>query len=58
MSILIILIIISITVAVTFLSLFIWAVKSGQYEDTDSPAIRLLYEDKKNQKDTAKKVSK
>lgn len=52
MSILYILIIVSITVAVAFLALFIWAVKSGQYDDTDSPAIRLLYDDEntKNQK--------
>jgi cbb3-type cytochrome oxidase maturation protein len=55
MSVLVILIIFSITVAILFLSLFIWAVKSGQYDDTDSPAIRLLYDDKKPIKELDKK---
>jgi len=55
MSVLVILILFSITVAISFLSLFIWAVKSGQYDDTDSPAIRLLYDDKKPLKKSEKK---
>ena len=46
MSILIILIVFSLSIALLFLSLFSWAVRDGQYQDTDSPAIRLLYEDK------------
>jgi cbb3-type cytochrome oxidase maturation protein len=48
MNILILLIIVSLIVALTFLGLFIWSVKSGQYNDTDSPAMRILYEDKPN----------
>jgi cbb3-type cytochrome oxidase maturation protein len=37
----------SIIVAVCFLALFIWAVRSGQYEDTDTPSMRLLLEEQK-----------
>jgi len=33
-----------------FLIAFIWAVKTGQFEDTFTPSIRVLFEDKKNQK--------
>jgi cbb3-type cytochrome oxidase maturation protein len=36
------LIFISLTLAVTFLAAFIWAVKSGQYEDTCTPSMRIL----------------
>ena len=46
MKILIILIALSLLVAIIFLILFIWSVKSGQYNDTDSPSMRILYEDK------------
>jgi len=31
-----------------FLGLFIWATKSGQYEDLDSPALRILIDDEEN----------
>ena len=47
MSVIIVLIIISVIVAVLFLSIFIWAVRSGQFDDTVSPSIRILFEDKK-----------
>lgn len=50
MSVLIILIVVSLTLAILFLGLFSWAVRSGQYHDTDSPAIRLLYEEKQSNK--------
>lgn len=56
MGVIIILIICSIFVAGGFLLAFIWAVRSGQYDDTYSPAVRILFEDKKesNQKETSK----
>jgi cbb3-type cytochrome oxidase maturation protein len=47
MSVIIILIIIGIIVAGGFLAGFIWAVKSGQYDDTYSPAVRMLFDDSK-----------
>jgi cbb3-type cytochrome oxidase maturation protein len=42
-----ILIIISLLVAGGFLIAFIWAVKSGQLEDNYTPAIRMLWDQKK-----------
>jgi cbb3-type cytochrome oxidase maturation protein len=35
----------SLLVALGFLAAFIWAVRSGQYEDTCTPAMRVLLED-------------
>ncbi len=35
----------SILIAVGFLAAFIWAVRSGQYEDTCTPAMRLLLDE-------------
>ncbi|ARS34992.1 cbb3-type cytochrome oxidase assembly protein CcoS [Pontibacter actiniarum] len=35
---------ISVTVASGFLAAFLWAVKSGQYEDDYTPAVRMLFE--------------
>ena len=40
----------SIVIAVGFLAAFIWAVRSGQYEDTCTPAMRLLLEETETQK--------
>ena len=47
MSVIVLLIIIGILVAGGFLAGFIWAVKSGQYDDTYSPAVRMLFDDSK-----------
>lgn len=46
MSIIFLLIILSIVIAVGFLAAFIWAVRSGQYEDDYTPAVRILFDDK------------
>ncbi len=43
MSVIIILIIVSILVASVFLLAFFWSVKTGQFDDTESPAVRILY---------------
>lgn len=45
MSVLVLLIFASLAVATTFLIGFIWAVRSGQYEDTRTPPMRLLAEE-------------
>jgi cbb3-type cytochrome oxidase maturation protein len=45
MSVILILIIASLAVALTFLVAFIWAVRGGQYEDTCTPAMRVLTEE-------------
>jgi cbb3-type cytochrome oxidase maturation protein len=35
----------SVVIATAFLGAFIWAVRSGQYEDTYTPSLRLLWRD-------------
>ncbi|AMA49193.1 MULTISPECIES: cbb3-type cytochrome oxidase assembly protein CcoS [Flavobacterium] len=45
MSIIYLLICISIVLAVTFLYIFIRAVKSGQFDDDYTPSVRMLFED-------------
>ena len=42
MSVVVLLILASLAVALLFLSGFIWAVRSGQYEDTTTPSMRVL----------------
>ena len=45
MTIIFLLIGISLIVALLFLGAFLWAVRSGQYEDTYTPAVRMLFEE-------------
>lgn len=45
MSVIVVLIGFSMLVAGGFLIAFLWAVKSGQYEDRHTPAIRILFGD-------------
>lgn len=45
MSAIYLLIPVSLLVALGFLAAFIWAVRSGQYEDTCTPALRVLTDD-------------
>ncbi|MCX6264023.1 MAG: cbb3-type cytochrome oxidase assembly protein CcoS [Bacteroidetes bacterium] len=47
MNVIIILLVISLSIASLFLLAFIWNVKNGQYEDEISPAIRILFDDRK-----------
>jgi len=49
MTIIFLLIGISLLVALTFLGAFLWAVRSGQYEDDYTPAVRMLFEDEPEQ---------
>lgn len=35
----------AILLAIGFIAAFIWATRSGQYDDMDSPAIRMLHDD-------------
>ncbi len=44
MSVIVVLIGFSIVVAAGFLVAFLWAVKSGQYDDDISPSIRILFD--------------
>lgn len=45
MSVIYILLSISIIVAIVFFIAFITAVKSGQYDDSYTPSVRMLFED-------------
>lgn len=36
----------SILLAIFFLAAFIWSMKSGQYDDTYSPSVRILFDQK------------
>lgn len=45
MKIILFLIVISIVVAGIFLFAFLWAVKSGQYDDEYTPSVRILLDD-------------
>ncbi len=35
----------SLVVALIFLALFIWSVKSGQFDDNETPPYRILFDD-------------
>ncbi len=56
MNIIILLILISLTIAIVFLLIFYWSMKSGQYDDTYTPSVRMLFEDKKKERKTSEKV--
>ena len=51
MSVIILLIIFSVIVATAFLIAFIWAVRSGQFDDTKSPSVRILFDEETTDKD-------
>jgi cbb3-type cytochrome oxidase maturation protein len=45
MSVVFILVFVAIVMAGGFLGAFIWSVKNGQYEDTYTPSVRILFDD-------------
>lgn len=49
MIVIFILIGLSLFVAIIFLFVFIWNVKSGQYEDDYTPSVRMLFDDEKKE---------
>jgi cbb3-type cytochrome oxidase maturation protein len=49
MSVLFVLIGASMLVAGGFLIAFLWAVKKGQYDDTYSPSVRILFDDQEKE---------
>jgi cbb3-type cytochrome oxidase maturation protein len=60
MNVIIILISISIVIAIGFLLAFLWSLKSGQYDDTYSPSVRMLFDNtserKKKKKESTQKL--
>lgn len=51
-------IICSVSLAVVFLIVFIISAKNGQFEDDESPAVRILFEDKNPEMDNKKSEEK
>ena len=47
MLVIVVLIAASLLVALGFLAAFLWAVKSGQYDDKYTPSVRILFDEKK-----------
>ena len=45
---------VSVTVAGAFLGAFLWAVRSGQYDDDYTPAVRMLFDNDTTQKPAQK----
>ncbi|MCC6233688.1 MAG: cbb3-type cytochrome oxidase assembly protein CcoS [Verrucomicrobiales bacterium] len=45
MEVIVILIIASLLLAGSFLGVFVWATRTGQFEDTTTPAMRILTDD-------------
>ena len=41
--------------ALVFLVAFIWSVRSGQYDDDFTPAVRILFDDAVTKSDSSKK---
>lgn len=50
MNVILILIAVSLSVAFLFLAGFIWAVRSGQFEDTCTPSMRVLADEEPRSK--------
>lgn len=46
MSIIALLITISLAIALLFLGVFLWSMKTGQFDDTYTPSVRMLFDDK------------
>ncbi|MBK7500896.1 MAG: cbb3-type cytochrome oxidase assembly protein CcoS [Ignavibacteriales bacterium] len=58
MSVIVVLIGFSLLVAIGFLVAFLWSVKSGQYSDTYTPSVRMLFEDEKSKRKESEKELK
>ncbi len=46
MEVIVLLVLLALFVAIGFLIAFFWATKSGQFDDTTTPAIRILFDEK------------
>ena len=59
MIIIVLLIGVSLSIALVFLGIFFWNIKSGQYDDTYTPSVRILFDDheKKKESEPFEKVS-
>ena len=57
MNIIFLLICVSLTVALLFLGAFLWAVRSGQYEDDYTPSVRMLFDQELTKRNTTIKAT-
>jgi cbb3-type cytochrome oxidase maturation protein len=57
MGIITLLITISVTIAIVFLAVFYWSMKNGQYDDTYTPSVRMLFDDKPASAPTEKRAT-
>lgn len=57
MSVVFVLIIIGILVASVFLIAFIWAVRNGQFDDSYTPSVRILFDDPVSSKEDQSDLS-
>ncbi len=58
MTIIYMLLTISVLVAIVFFIAFIYSVKSGQYDDTYTPSVRMLFDDELVKEKTSKNLNK
>ena len=47
---------VSLLAALIFLGAFIWAVKTGQFDDNETPSIRMLFDDEPKKDDETEKI--
>ncbi|MBN9294209.1 MAG: cbb3-type cytochrome oxidase assembly protein CcoS [Flavobacteriia bacterium] len=52
MGIIYIMLIISLLIALFFLLIFMWATKTGQFDDDYTPSVRILFDDENNDQQT------
>lgn len=55
MGVLVFLVILALIIAGGFLASFFWATKDGQFDDTYTPSVRMLFDDEKPQAKEDKK---
>ena len=58
MSVIFVLMTASLFMALVFLGFFLWAARSGQFEDTETPAMRMLTDEEKTAKKQKEKEDK
>ena len=51
MKIMLLLILLSLLLAAGFLLVYLWAARNGQFDDDFTPAVRILFDDKVQEKD-------
>ena len=51
MGVIYIMLVVSLIIALFFLAMFIWATRSGQFDDDYTPPVRILFEEENIQKE-------